>query len=235
MLPTTAHDLFRRTAGGLLLAVAGLAVAAPSAAPALCAQGLRQSPVDIGGPLRTVRQPLQPHYRAVPLRLVNDGHTVRAHFAGNQLGLGTVRLALTQFHFHWPGGDQLAGESFPLALHLLHRSASGQLVALVVLVREGAPHPALAELLPLLPGPGAAAAGAATPLFDPARLLPADLGHYAYDGSLTAAPCTEGVRWLVLRQPLQASAEQLARFRQLFPRNDRPVQPLHGRVIEVSP
>lgn len=72
-------------------------------------------------------------------------------------------------------------------------------------------------------------------VFDPARLLPTSLGHFAYDGALTAPPCAEGVLWLVLKQPLQASAEQLAQLGRLFPANARAVQPLWGRVISESP
>ena len=62
-------------------------------------------------------------------------------------------------------------------------------------------------------------------------LLPASKAYYAYDGSLTAPPCTEGVRWIVMKQPLELSAAQLARLSRLFPNNARPVQALHGRVV----
>ncbi len=72
-------------------------------------------------------------------------------------------------------------------------------------------------------------------LVDAAQFLPAARGYYAYDGSLTAPPCTEGVRWLVMKQPLELSAAQLARLHTLFANNARPVQALHGRVVTESP
>lgn len=210
----------------------------PKARNQLCDRGQRQSPIDIAGPRRPVPQapPLQVHYRPAPLHLVHDGHTVRARFAdASHVLRGGERLLLQQFHFHWPGGDRLQGEDFPMAMHFLHKRPSGQLVALVVLFRQGAAHPALAELLPLLPTRAQGERRLPGVVFDPARLLPATLGHYAYDGSLTAPPCTEGVLWLVLKQPLQASAEQLAQLGRLFPTNARAVQPLWGRVISESP
>lgn len=228
----------RRLLAAPLLLVATAAVAAGAAPPQgrLCEQGQRQSPIDIRGPLQAAQQALQVHYRVAPLQLVNDGHTVRARVpAGSGLTLGGQRMALSQFHFHWPGGDRLQGEDFPLSMHFLHKSAAGQLVSLVVLFREGAEHPALAELLPRLPSRDTPAGQAPGPAFDPARLLPQGKGYYAYDGSLTAPPCTEGVLWLVMQQPQQVSASQLQALRRLFPSNARAVQALHGRVIRVSP
>jgi carbonic anhydrase len=42
------------------------------------------------------------------------------------------------------------------------------------------------------------------------------------------------VQWVVLRQPLVASAEQLELFARLYPMNARPVQALAGRRILQS-
>ena len=69
---------------------------------------------------------------------------------------------------------------------------------------------------------------------DPEQLLPPEHGYYTYDGSLTAPPCTEGVRWIVLKTALEVSPAQVARLMQLFPNNARPVQPLNGRVVRES-
>lgn len=202
----------------------------------LCENGRRQSPIDI---VQAQQQPLpalQFTWRAEALRVVNDGHTVRVRFAaGQRLEIGRERLQLQQFHFHHPGGDKLRGEAFPLAMHFLHKGPTSGLVALVLLFRSGAEHPVLAALLPHLPaqrGPEQLQAGVSV---DPAQWLPADAGYYRYEGSLTAPPCTEGVTWIVLKQVQTASPAQLARLRQLMPTNAREVQPLHGRVVGVSP
>jgi carbonic anhydrase len=212
----------------------GAWAAAPDAD--LCSRGQRQSPIDITGPVHPAPLALQPHYLSAPLHLVNDGHTVRARIAdGSHLLLGGERLVLTQFHFHRPGGDKLQGEEFPLGMHFLHKRASGQLVSLVVLFRQGADNPALAELLPLMPTLAGSERRLPGQRFDAGRLLPANSAHYRYDGSLTAPPCTEGVLWLVMKQPLQASPAQLAQLARLFPANARAVQPLHRRVVSESP
>jgi len=43
-------------------------------------------------------------------------------------------------------------------------------------------------------------------------LLPAKRGYYAFEGSLTTPPCSEEVRWLVLKTPVKIGTEQVAAF-----------------------
>ena len=62
-------------------------------------------------------------------------------------------------------------------------------------------------------------------------LLPSDLSYYNYSGSLTTPPCSEGVNWMVLKNPVEVSAKQVAAFMSVIHRNVRPVQPLNGREI----
>jgi carbonic anhydrase len=50
-------------------------------------------------------------------------------------------------------------------------------------------------------------------------------------GSLTTPPCSEGVLWMVLKQPVQLSKSQFRLFTQLYPNNARPIQPLNGRPV----
>lgn len=218
---------------------ASAAWATPAAA-GLCERGRQQSPIDIVATERQALPALQAAYRAAPLRLVHDGHTVRVRFpasgaAASRLMLGDQALTLTQFHFHLPGGDRLRGEDFPMAMHFLHRAPDGRLIPLVLLWRVGAEHPALADLLPLLPAAGQPERSPPGSRVDPARWLPPTLGYYRYDGSETAPPCREGVRWLVLKQVQTLSAAQLDALRRLIAPNARTVQPLNGRSVLESP
>jgi carbonic anhydrase len=66
-------------------------------------------------------------------------------------------------------------------------------------------------------------------------LLPENRAYYRYEGSLTASPCTEGVTWLVLKQPLELSAAQLSFWRTRFADNMRQPQPLRGRTVQEGP
>ncbi|MBN1086359.1 carbonic anhydrase family protein [Erwinia aphidicola] len=68
--------------------------------------------------------------------------------------------------------------------------------------------------------------------YDLKPLFPTDLHYYRFSGSLTTPPCTEGLRWLVMKNPVTLSAAQLAQFQKaLAQSNNRPVQPLNGRMV----
>ena len=224
---------FKNTGKFAILAIAlGFSCAA---AASLCEAGKRQSPVDIRDAQRRPLAELQFSYQPRPLKIANDGHTVRVRLLGSgHLQIGQTRYALEQFHFHTPGGDRIAGEEFPMAAHLLHKSPSGQLLAVVVLFRLGAGNALLDKLLPLIPARVGATDAIAGQSVSASELLPSAKGYYRYSGSLTAAPCTEGVEWVVLKQPLELSAAQLARYRQRFADNARAAQPLNQRVILES-
>jgi carbonic anhydrase len=196
---------------------------------ATCDLGRRQSPIDIVETHKQKLPEIQFQYRSAPLRLVNDGHTVRVRMAnGSRIVLGKENYSLQQVHFHVPGGDRIQGREYDMAAHFVHKSSTGRLAVVVVLFRQGGENAALAALWPKIP------ARAEGERLDATQLLPAARDYYAYEGSLTAPPCTEGVTWLVLKQPLELSADQLARYRKIFPNNARPVQPLHGRVVKES-
>jgi carbonic anhydrase len=212
-------------------------LSALGAAANTCNSGLHQSPIDITAAV--VKQQILPalnfDYHSVPLRLANDGHTVRVRFGkGQQLLIGKQSYSLQQFHFHTPGGDRIAGEEFPMAAHILHKSASGQLLAVVVLFRLGAENPVLTTLLPLIPPQRDGDHSPAKANIDATALLPANKAYFRYTGSETAPPCTEGVEWIVLKQPVQLSAAQLADYRKRFADNARVVQPLNGRTVQES-
>jgi carbonic anhydrase len=53
-------------------------------------------------------------------------------------------------------------------------------------------------------------------------------------GSLTTPPCTEGVLWMVLKQPVSISKAQYKLFTQLYPNNARPVQAVNGRPVREA-
>ncbi len=223
------------TFGKHFLLVLGCAVGMSSAWANLCDSGRRQSPIDIQTTSQRPLPPLEFHYQSAPLRIADDGHTVRVRFApGQALHIGRERYTLQQFHFHTPGGDRIAGEEFPMAAHLLHKSASGQLLAMVVLFRIGAENALLNMLLPLIPARADGDHSPAGVRVDASSLLPAARGYYRYTGSLTAPPCTEGVDWLVMKQPLELSSAQLTRYRQRFADNARAVQPVNHRVVLES-
>jgi carbonic anhydrase len=219
---------------GLVFASCAL-LGAGVAQASLCESGKRQSPVDITMSTRQKLPPLSFDYRPAPLKLADDGHTVRVRFANaSQLHIGKERFVLQQFHFHTPGGDRIAGEEFPMAAHLLHKNAAGQLLAVVVLFRVGAENPVFTQLLPLIPAKADGDHAHPAVQVNALKLLPEKRAYFRYSGSLTAPPCTEGFDWIVLKEPMHISAAQLAVYRKRFADNARAVQPLHNRVVLES-
>jgi carbonic anhydrase len=203
----------------------------------LCESGRRQSPINITAEAIVAQKlpPMRPDYRAAPLKLANDGHTVRVRFdKSGELVLGKEHYTLQQFHFHTPGGDQINGENFPFAAHILHKSRSGQLLAIVVPFRLGVESPLLKLLMPVIPTKVDGDHSHPAITVSARDLLPKPLGYYRYTGSLTAAPCTEGVQWLVMKQPQELSAGQLAEYKHHFADNMRQVNPLYQRPIFES-
>lgn len=198
----------------------------------LCNTGHMQSPVDLGGAEITGKFAVSASYRAGPLTIQNNGHTIQVNFPeGSLLTSGIARYKLLQMHFHTPSEEQIYGIPYPMVAHFVHVDAAGTLAVLAVLFEEGAHNPELDKVIKAAPRSEEAAHPVAGVVFDPARLLPANLAVYRYDGSLTTPPCTEGVRWHVATHRVTASAGQIAAIHAIIGDNARPIQPLYGRLL----
>jgi len=199
-----------------------------------CAKGHAQSPVDIRSAVKADLPALQFGYSPADPVIVNNGHTVQVNLPpGQRLLIGEHSFELAQFHFHTPSEEEIHGKRAAMEAHFVHRDADGHLAVVSVLLQSGRPNKAYAPVFDHLPRPGEKITVDGLRL-DLAKLLPERTGYYRFQGSLTTPPCSEGVQWIVLKQPVHLGAAQIAAFRKLFKRNARPVQPLNGRVIEES-
>jgi carbonic anhydrase len=203
----------------------------------LCKTGQLQTPVNIStasaskAPLPAIEFQYAPTF----LRVVNTGHTTQVNVEkGRQIVVGGETYALTQYHFHAPSEEQIDGQSFAMVAHLVHQSASGKLAVVAVLFALGTYNPDLASLWARFPRIVGNEIAFPNVRLDITKILPADRSYYTYEGSLNMPPCTEGVTWFVLKQPLMASAGQIREFTAQHSVNARPVQPLNGRQVRVS-
>jgi len=201
---------------------------------AACSGGRRQSPIDIRDGFRVDLEPITFTYRPSQFRVVDNGHTIQVVVSGSSISLLGRSYELAQFHFHRPSEERIGGKASEMVAHLVHKAEDGKLAVLAVLLEKGAENPVIQTIwnnLPLEKNEYVTPPGLT---IDVAGILPGDRSYYTYMGSLTTPPCTEGVLWLVLKQPQQISPEQLAIFSRLYRNNARPVQPSFGRMIKES-
>ena len=200
-----------------------------------CGSGRAQSPVDLGTAVRSAHEELTFHYRPTTATVRDDGHTIRASLQpGSRLEARGMRYELLQFHLHGPSEHRVQGHAAAMEVHLVHRNHLGRLAVVGVLVEEGDAHPLLRELAHKAPF-AVGGASETSMRIDLRDLLPEGRDYYRYVGSLTTPPCTEGVAWLVMEQPLQASAADIhALTASMPPRNARPVQALNGRAVTID-
>ena len=198
---------------------------------AVCSDGREQSPIDLTGAERAALSEIVFEYAPSPISILNTGHSIRVDYqAGSGIVLDGTRYGLVQFHFHHRSEHTVDGADFPLELHLVHAHADGAHAVVGVFLAEGEANKALAPVwrgLPTEAGPAAVIEGTV----DANALLPERRTTWRYRGSLTTPPCSEGVSWLMMTEPVTASREQIEAFAALFLVNNRPVQPLNGRRL----
>lgn len=203
----------------------------------LCAVGTRQSPIDLRDGLAVDLEPIAFDYRPGSFSVLDTGRTIQVNVApGSGLTVMGRRYELVEFHFHRPSEERINGQQFEMVAHLTHRDAQGRLAKVAVLLeraKDDKPHPLIQAVWANLPLEKGEPLAAPSPL-DLTALLPTARGYYTYMGSLTTPPCTEGVLWMVMRQPVGLSAQQMAVFAKLYPMNARPLQAGSGRLIKES-
>lgn len=201
---------------------------------ALASTGRSQSPIDLTGAAHADLPALEFDYRPVSVNVVFNGHSIQENESGSSsLTVGGKRFSLEQFHFHSPSEHTVDGRHSPMEMHLVHKGADGEVAVVGVMIEAGEENAALELLWQNLPTVENRANRTEMQI-DVGAVLPADHDYLHYTGSFTTPPCTEDVRWMMMRQPIQLSKAQIAAFRAIINNNNRPVQPLNGRAIESS-
>ncbi|MGR4990476.1 carbonic anhydrase [Vibrio rotiferianus] len=195
-----------------------------------CAKGQNQSPINIDSTIEAKLAKLQFNYDGKVISLLNNGHTLQTSLEGNNtLKVDGKDFTLKQFHFHTPSENHVDGKEYPLEAHFVHSDEDGNLAVVAVFFKVGEANPALAKLLQNIPDKEQNVAIKAP--FDADALIPMDKEYYRFNGSLTTPPCSEGVRWLVLKEAQSISPEQVKEFAKVMGANNRPIQALNARMV----
>jgi len=212
-------------------------------AEATCQIGDEQSPIDIH-PSRLMQvdwlTPITLKYKPdKDVELVNNGHTFQVNYdQGSRMTFLGKEYELVQFHWHTPSEHTVNGQPAAMELHLVHATPDSfkRLAVLGILIAEGAENPTMAKFWSQIPEKAGPPVKTKIEV-SATDLIPKNTRYYNYDGSLTTPPCSQGVQWILLKDPITASPAQIEKFRGLFHENARPVQPIKDRFIreEAAP
>ncbi len=169
------------------------------------------------------------------LSVTNNSHSFEFDFADQNdvLTIGAHRYHLIKMLMHMPSENHIVDQRYPMEWQFVYQDDQDQIIVVAVMVIRGRENPAMSKMIPRLPRVGHRYLLTYAKI-NPSDLLPRQLTYYNFMGSLTTPPCTGGVQWYLLKQPITASEMQLNLFREHYARNIRPLQPLNGRMVKTN-
>jgi len=212
---------------------------------ALCGEGKGQSPINIVKSDAKAGVAWKFDYKTTSLRIahnehmddiIDNGHTIQVTVdEGSTFTFGDKSFDLKQFHFHTPSEHTVDGQHAPMEMHMVHQNADGSLAVVGVLFKEGkVPNENFSKIIVNLPNAKGETKHITDVNLELKVHLPPHNYAYHYLGSLTTPPCSEGVQWLVLRDPVELTTEQIAEFSKRIGPNNRPTQAVNDRVVNVD-
>jgi carbonic anhydrase len=209
--------------------------------------GLIQSPINI---LTSTLQDADEHeIEATTIHddkvtaIVNKGHTIELEFEpGMEALFDGKNYEFKQAHFHTPSEHQVDGMTFPMEMHFvcLHKELDQEkpeylvVAAFFKMGKENKFMSRFIEKIPKQENDTVSIADDPVYIDDLIGDINPDRKYYYYKGSLTTSPYTESVNWLILRDVIQASPEQIKIINDLEGNNARHVQAMFGREIEAN-
>jgi carbonic anhydrase len=201
-----------------------------------CEKGTSQSPVDIRNTVLKASAPeIEFHYKQAKVTVENNGHTIVAKMpdSTNHITINDEKFTLLQFHFHNPSEHLIDGQAAEMELHLVHKNDKGNLAVIgIMLDEDGKRDNVLLQPIWNSFTHSQKSVDQKGPAIELAKILPKGRDFFHYPGSLTTPPCTEGVKWFVMKNAMTVGKRQVDLYAKTFggPTN-RPVQPIHDREI----
>ncbi|ACB53676.1 putative carbonic anhydrase [Crocosphaera subtropica ATCC 51142] len=199
-----------------------------------CAMGLFQSPIHLT-PSNLIRQDgkIETHYQPTPLVINNNGHTIQINYEpGSYAMINGKKYELKQFHFHTPSEHSLNGKKSDMELHLVHQNEKGNIAVIGVFIEAGKANSTVTTIWNHL-SETEGIQEVKEQIINASDFIANNASYFHYQGSLTTPPCSENVIWNVMREPLEASRQQIDQFMKLYPMNARPIQEHNNRLVEL--
>ena len=203
----------------------------------LAKDGKQQSPIDIQtkDTIAENLPPLKFNYRTERISAINNGHSIQHNEQpGSFLHVGDHVYSLEQFHVHAPSEHTIDGKHADMEIHFVHKSSSGKLLVLAVMVYADSKDPVDVPLYKELPKQTGENVVADKASRNPVDFIPKDHSYFRYMGSFTTPPCTEGIRWIMMKTPISITPAVLTEFKGIIGGNNRPVQMLNDRQVFVT-
>ena len=177
----------------------------------------------------------------------NLGHTIQVDFKDGSVCKSDDKIYKSkQFHFHTPSEHMLDGLTYPMEMHIVNiledsnEKKNPTYLVVGILFKMGKENKLLNEFLEYIPKeesqmhplpPGIANMSDLSP-----RVLDGsdENSYYAYDGSLTTAPFTERVHWVILKQIVEASPDQIIAIEKMEGNNARHIQAIYDRKVSSA-
>ncbi len=195
-----------------------------------CADGQYQSPINIKDSYSGAHE-INFDYSSSHEVIENTGNMVELKYdSGSVVNFDGTDYQLIKFHFHTPSEHHIFGEKYPLEVHLVHRSIDTTYLVIGVFFEKGAENKFLSKFI--VDAPQEVEEKRYNKDININQLFPSLRNYFYYQGSFTTPPCTEGVRWVMMENPVKASALQIRVLELLDSENSRPLQEIHDRIVE---
>jgi carbonic anhydrase len=190
----------------------------------------QQSPINVTSPTVNTGLKLASNYAGVQVPVEDTGYTIEADYSPgssqNTVTYGGKRYTLLQFHFHEKSEHTINGTGAPMEVHLVHKASDGTYLVIGVLINvaaEGGTNEGFHKVREAIESHNQPEQS-----IDPIQMIPgtansSSLSFYTYTGSLTTPPCTPGITWIVMKDPIQISQTQFNWYK--YTNSSRGVQP----------
>jgi len=200
----------------------------------LCEIGKNQTPINLveTDMIEAKLSPIEFTYKNAAASVVNNGHTIQVNYPeGSSIKIEGKTFNLVQFHFHTPSENQINGKSYPLEVHFVHKNDKGELAVVGVMFDIGNANELLESIWKKVSSKENEEVKIEQEL-NISAFLPEEKNYFRFNGSLTTPPCSEGVRWFVMKKPLTISPAQIHQFKGWMKHdNARPLQPVNARPV----
>jgi len=202
----------------------------------LCDSGKNQSPVNIDSKKTSANKSIGIKFNydlTLPETITNTGHLIQVNTRGwAKINVEGVEFALKRLDFHIPSEHTIDGKHYPMEVQFVHKSADNQLAVVSRMAVPGRPDRTLRKLLENLPMQAGQTKKLASNALKNIEMKKKYGNYYRYNGSTTASPCEEGVRWYILKTPMSFSKEQYEKLKSAVKEdNNRKIQDLNARII----